>query len=215
MAELLRADVIVTLGAESTALGDAGPESRQRVDKAVALYEQGFAEHIVMSGAWPFRQRVHPEKPLATAMREYALEHYPHLDPEAVHAQTESLDTMGDALFTKIRLTEPLGWRSLIVVTTGAPDAPRSHVTRSKAIFEHVMGPEYTIQAVSAGEFPDRRTSRIHEAAVTYLWSPSWAAPSPAITKLSAEDWKALFQATIQISPRGNWRSIMGPGCCI
>ncbi|HSX16781.1 MAG TPA: YdcF family protein [Patescibacteria group bacterium] len=166
MTELLHADAIVTLAAGSTPEGGAGPESMQRVDAAVALYDQGIADTIVMSGAHAAFRRADPSHPpLASAMRAYALERYPHVPPEAVLAQTESLDTIGDAYFTKVGFAEPRGWRQLVVVTTGEPDARRSHVTRSKAVFTHVMGPSYGIEAVSAGLFPERRTSRLHEAA--------------------------------------------------
>jgi uncharacterized SAM-binding protein YcdF (DUF218 family) len=70
---------------------------------------------LVVAGNYPFRWRTPPPWPLAHLMKDYALRE--GIPDDMIVVQDKSLDTVGDALFTKIEVTELKGWRNLAVVT--------------------------------------------------------------------------------------------------
>ena len=60
----------------------------------------------------------------------YLIDH--GIRPERIFCQTTSYDTIGDAYFTRVQLTDPLGWRRLLIVTS------QFHMPRTEAIFRWI-----------------------------------------------------------------------------
>jgi uncharacterized SAM-binding protein YcdF (DUF218 family) len=150
-----RYDAAVALSGEFSAnLSDIGLATQQRMNTAIDIVETEDVP-LVVSGNYPFRWRTAPPKPLAHLMKNYAVER--GVPSSMIIVQDDSLDTIGDAVFTKIKVTEPRNWRRLAVVTSDA------HVLRSQHIFNHVMGPEYQIGVIGAGTAEEIRFQRLQE----------------------------------------------------
>jgi hypothetical protein len=113
------------------------------MDAGIALLEEGLAPYLVVSGNRSFMQEPdgHVE---AQGMRTYALNR--NVPEDKILTEEESLDTIGNAYFTKRNLAVPRDWNTLTVVTS------ESHAPRAEEIFRHVYGPRYTIVAETAPE---------------------------------------------------------------
>lgn len=120
--------------------GNLNEESRARIDTAVSAFKNKDARFIVTTG-WAYRD----DSPIvvAEAMRKHVVEQF-GIPYEAVIADMEARDTVGDAVFTKRNLAIPRGWFKLLVVTS------QYHVERTKEIFSFIYGPRYDIQVRGA-----------------------------------------------------------------
>jgi hypothetical protein len=54
------------------------------------------------------------------------------INPDRVFCENTALDTIGTAYFTRVQLTDPLGWRRLLVITSCF------HMPRTEAIFRWI-----------------------------------------------------------------------------
>jgi hypothetical protein len=56
-----------------------------------------------------------------------------------IFCETTSYDTIGNAYFSRVQLTDPLGWRRLLIITS------QFHMPRTEAIFEWIYGFDSTV----------------------------------------------------------------------
>ena len=124
-------DAIIVLGAGITRKGNLTRVAKSRVNRAIELYRSGSAPRIIVTG-----------KNEAAAIKGYAVRK--GVNAEDVFEESESLDTIGNAFFTKKNFLLPNNWRSIIVVTS------IFHVSRAKFIFCKVLGKSYKAKFVSA-----------------------------------------------------------------
>ncbi len=122
-------DAIIVLGAGVTKKGNLTRIARSRMGKAVELYQKGVAPRIVVSG-----------KREALAMRKYAVRK--EIPGRCVFAENHSLDTIGNAFFTRKLFLEPGVWNRVVVVTSVF------HVARAGFIFRKVLGKGYYVKVV-------------------------------------------------------------------
>lgn len=116
----------------------------RRMDTAVAAWRQGVAPHLVTSGGHSFKlKRVHSVTE-AEAMKRYAITM--GVPAEAVTKEEPSLETIGNALFTKTDVVVPNDWEHLTVVTSV------SHLPRVLKVFRHVYGNDFEIRGMPAPE---------------------------------------------------------------
>jgi hypothetical protein len=54
------------------------------------------------------------------------------IDPARIFCENTALDTLGTAYFGRVQLTDPMGWRHLLVITS------QFHMPRSEAIFRWI-----------------------------------------------------------------------------
>jgi uncharacterized SAM-binding protein YcdF (DUF218 family) len=97
------ADALIVLGS-SVRAGDVSPVYKARLDRAIELYNEGYAKHIIPSG--PHR--------VGTLGRDYLIKQ--GVPPEAVVAETAAEDTWENVVFSKAVMDEH-GWRTAIVVS--------------------------------------------------------------------------------------------------
>lgn len=133
-------DVAIVLGAKVRADGTASPALARRVDHAVRLMREGRVGHLLMSGG-PVSHPV----PEAWVMRDRALA--AGLEPDAVHVEDRSVDTITNARFTAPILAAA-GWRRALVVSDAY------HLPRALYIFRR-----HGIMAEGSGARPDRPTA--------------------------------------------------------
>ncbi|MBC8745369.1 MULTISPECIES: YdcF family protein [Paraburkholderia] len=146
-------DAAIVLANLMDAQGRLNDETRARLARAVALLQAGRVPLIVTSG-WAYR--ADSDIAIADAMRRHAIDAH-GLDDDTVVAETSARDTVGDAVFTKLRLARPRGWTRVIVVTSAY------HGARSLDIFSFVYGPRFDV-ALSTAASPDTAALREAEA---------------------------------------------------
>ena len=135
-------DAVVVLGGKVTPEGNVSQIVKYRVDKAVDLYKKGIAPRLVFSGKISFSKNSVLIKTEAMAMKEYAVSL--GIPDKAILLEENSQDTIGNAYFTKINILEPNNWNNITVVTSDY------HLSRSKYVFEKILGSNYQIDFVSA-----------------------------------------------------------------
>lgn len=103
------ADVLIIPGAR---LWDSQPSAllQARLDKAVELYQAGYAGGIIVSGA----RGPDEADSEAAVMRNYLLTR--SIPPEAVYLEDQSRNTIENLVYSQ-KVMEQQGWHSAIVVT--------------------------------------------------------------------------------------------------
>ena len=115
--ELEKSDVIIVLG---------GEKRGKRTEKAVQLYQGGFAERLLFSDGTHLSWRVKAIDEMIALARKLGV-------PEtAIYKEDQSRSTYENALYSK-KIMEENGWDSAIIVTTNW------HTRRSQFIFEKVF----------------------------------------------------------------------------
>ncbi|MET0531306.1 MAG: YdcF family protein [Microvirga sp.] len=130
----VRYDTVITLGFDLAPSGALTPTLERRVERAIHHLRIGNTMVLVMSGGQS------PSEPCssAEAMRKYAIER--GVPPASVIEQRDALDTVGEAIFTRLLLPPPLPGRRVLLVTSDF------HAGRSLAIFRYVFGPRFEIE---------------------------------------------------------------------
>jgi len=137
-------DALVVHGAGLTPQEELTEKAAQRMDTAISAWQDGIAPNMVVSGGYSFMLDTPPSVSEASVMSRYAVNG--GVSEENIYIEDESLDTIGNALFTKTRIVVPNGWENLMVVTS------ESHLPRTLRIFRHVMGDDFNVQGIPAPE---------------------------------------------------------------
>lgn len=140
---------LVVHGAGLTPQEELTEKAAQRMDTAVSAWMEGVAPNVVVSGGHSFMLDTPPSISEAAVMRRYAL--HEGIPDTNIYVEDKSLDTIGNALFTKTRIVVPSDWEHLMVVTSA------SHLPRTLKIFQHIMGSDFDIKGIPA---PERVTAR-------------------------------------------------------
>src|SRR3989338_3121707 len=114
-------DAIIVLGAGITRKGNLSMVAKSRMNKAVELHRSGVAARIIVTG-----------KNEAAAMKKYAVRK--GIRHENIFCEEKSVDTIGNAFFTRKLFFLPIGWKRAVVVTSPF------HMQRARLIFKKVFG---------------------------------------------------------------------------
>lgn len=150
-----RFDALITPGNQLNPDSSLSERGIARITTTIDAWRDETAPYMVLSGKHSFTATDPPPISEAAAMRNYALE--AGIDPEVIRLEEESLETIGNALFTKTEVVEPNEWERLVVITS------ESHLPRTLKIFEHVYGRDYSIEGVPAPE-QESRSQRVYES---------------------------------------------------
>jgi uncharacterized SAM-binding protein YcdF (DUF218 family) len=130
----LRYDSVIALGFDRGPGGALTPTLEKRVQRAIHHHLTGNAKIIVMSGGrGPFECCS-----AAEAMRKYAIRK--GVLPSSVIEQRDALDTVGEAVFTRLLLPPPLPGRRVLIVTSDF------HARRALMIFRFVYEVGFEIE---------------------------------------------------------------------
>jgi uncharacterized SAM-binding protein YcdF (DUF218 family) len=135
-------DCIIILANLMDKNGVLNDESKARVELANELFLKWPHSTIITSG-WAYRKD--SAICIGNAMKAYSREI--GIPEEKIIVDVHSKDTVGDAIFTKVNVVMPKGWKTIAAVTSDY------HVNRTNEIFKFVYGPEYQIQVFGAGYF--------------------------------------------------------------
>ncbi len=122
------ADIIIVLGGGISREGVLPLWVPPRLDKALELYQKGIAPRVLLSG------KGRDDFPVAeaVAMRKYLTRR--DLDPLHVLEESLSRDTLQNAYFSRVIHLDPLGIKSVMVITN------EFHIRRTELIFNFVLG---------------------------------------------------------------------------
>lgn len=134
-------DAIIITSNEMDARGTLNEESASRACVAAKVAIDLEIPYVITCG-WAYRKD--SEITLADAFKRYLVENFA-IEPNRILAVIESRDTVGEALFTRIKIVEPMGFRNLCVVTSGY------HVPRVCRVFQFVYGANFNIKIIEAG----------------------------------------------------------------
>lgn len=140
----IQSEALIVHGGGLTSDGELMTKPAERMRIAVTAWHNDIAPNLVATGGYSFMLDRPPHETEAAVMQRYALNH--GLPVEAIFTEEDSLDTVGNVLFTKQQVVMPNEWERLSVVTS------RSHLPRTLKIYRHIMGDEYDIQGIPAPE---------------------------------------------------------------
>jgi uncharacterized SAM-binding protein YcdF (DUF218 family) len=127
-------DAVIVLANEMDPTGTLNKESSLRANLAAKLMSELRIPYIVTCG-WAYRSD--SSILIADALKSYLISI--GVQSDKIITETNSRDTVGDAVFTKINVSEPRGLIKVCVVTSNY------HVPRASKIFDFVYGSDYKI----------------------------------------------------------------------
>ena len=132
--------------------GELNLETKARIDSAVKLHYKLPSDVILLCG-WAYR----PDCPIAIAdaMKSYISAQFPGL-AEKIVCQRLSRDTVGDAVFARICLSELFKGISSFTLNVITSDY---HVKRTGEIFNFVFGKGSSISVIGAPGFGDKKSA--------------------------------------------------------
>jgi len=138
-------DAVIVLANEMDAQGVLNKESSSRADLAANLTKKLKIPYVVTCG-WAYR--IDTNINIADAFKDYIATL--GVIPEQIITEVNSRDTVGDAVFTRMNIVEPLGFKKFCVVTSNY------HVARTKKVFDFVYGSNFSFDVRGAEvEFDD------------------------------------------------------------
>lgn len=110
--------------------------SRRRLDRALEICKSCGAAVIVSGGWTPYRPPPRDSKGFPLTESEVAARYLAGrgMPENKIFREWASLDTIGNAYFTRVMHTDPAGLRKLLVITSDF------HMPRSRAVFGWVFG---------------------------------------------------------------------------
>ena len=163
-------DALVVLGRGVCDDGSLPLIARTRVEKAVALFQQGVAPWMVFTGSHSLMTEVPPPISEAAAMANYAESlGVPRAD---MLLEDEARDTIGNAYFVWKRFMLPRDWWSIRVVTSDF------HIPRSAWVFQKILGEAYDVafSAASSERFASTLVFRARAERDTAAFLAEWLA---------------------------------------
>jgi uncharacterized SAM-binding protein YcdF (DUF218 family) len=146
-------DAIVVLSHQIYDDGTLTDETKERTDKGIELLKAKVADKIIFSGGF---DDINAPYTHAEAMRLYALSK--GVNPRKILLEDKSLDTVAQALFTKIKILKTKKLYRIIVITH------KYHIKRTQKIFRFLYGSSYDISFIGVGrKLYDKREKKLAE----------------------------------------------------
>jgi uncharacterized SAM-binding protein YcdF (DUF218 family) len=132
-------DAIIVLANMMDRVGILNKESSLRANLAAKLMVELNVPYIITCG-WACRRD--SSIYIADAFKSYLISI--GISSDKIITEINSRDTVGDAVFTKKNVSEPMGFNNLCIVTSNY------HIPRTSKIFNFVYGSNYTITVEGA-----------------------------------------------------------------
>jgi hypothetical protein len=132
-------DALILLANEMDLKGVLNEESTLRAKLAAKLVKELKIPLLVTCG-WAYR--ADSKVNIADALKDHLVNL--GLKPDLIVTELNSRDTVGDAVFTRVNIVEPMGFSKLCVVTSNY------HVARTKKVFDFVYGSKFSLDVRGA-----------------------------------------------------------------
>ncbi len=148
---------IVVLGGGITTNGELPNQVKKRLDKAIEVSEKENVDRFLLCGKYSFLypKKELPETTESQLMRDYLIQK--GINGKNIFLESKSMDTIGNAYFSKIEYFLPQKELEAIIITSDY------HTPRTKFIFEKVFGPDYTLIFYSSPSFDEEEVKNLLE----------------------------------------------------
>ena len=151
-------DAVIVLANEMDKDGVLNKESILRANLAAKMAKDCKIPYVITCG-WAYR--ADSAIKIADAFKSYIVTL--GVRTEQILTEENSRDTVGDAVFTRLNLVEPLGFRYICVVTSNY------HVARAIKIFNFVYGSNFSLDVIGAVvELSDSFLSKETESEIAF-----------------------------------------------
>jgi len=147
----MKNSIIIALGNFMDESGQLNKETCSRLDLAIDVFYKNKHALIITSG-WDYDAEY--KIAIADAMKSYIVNNS-HIQDELVLTETNSRDTVGDAIFTKINIIKKKSIDDLLIVTSDY------HVSRAYKIFSYIYGEQYTVKVIGVETTKKKELSEI------------------------------------------------------
>jgi len=154
----MNCDAVIVLANEMDKDGVLNKESSLRANLAAQMARDYKIPFVITCG-WAYR--ADSDVKIADAFKSYIVKL--GVRAEQILTEENSRDTVGDAVFTRLNLVEPLGLRKFYVVTSNY------HVPRTTKVFNFVYGSNFSFDVIGADvEFDDSFLSKETESEIAF-----------------------------------------------
>ncbi len=133
---------IICLGGGLKNNGEPTQKMKTRLDKTIELYKTENYDLIITSSRNGYRKRQNISTTEARKGKEYLASQ--GIPREKILIEEASMDTIGNAYFTRVTHIDPAKIKNITVVTS------QFHIKRTKLLFNIVYGDNYNIEYIGA-----------------------------------------------------------------
>ena len=156
----MKNSIIIVLGNFMDESGQLNKESCSRLDLAIDVFRKNKHSFIVTCG-WDYFTEYNIA--IADAMKSYIVNNS-HISHELVLTETNSRDTVGDAIFTKINIIKKKSINNLLIVTSDY------HVSRTDKIFSYIYGEKYIVKVIGSKTTKKRGLSELEDKSLNVFY---------------------------------------------
>ncbi len=156
----MKNSIIIVLGNLMDISGQLGKESCSRLDLAMDVFRKNKYSFIITCG-WDYRDDSNIA--IADAMKSYIVNNS-HISDELVLTETNSRDTVGDAIFTKINIIKKKSMNNLLIVTSDY------HVSRAHKIFSYIYGEQYIVKVIGSNTTKKQELSELEDKSLNVFY---------------------------------------------
>jgi len=130
-------DGVIILGGGLTSGGRLSRESVKRLLAGINLFKANHAKHLILSGNGSWQHRLPLSKTEASLMETLAIEK--GISKKVILKDTKSLDTIGNAYFTKVLIDKYKLGKTFLIVTSDY------HLKRARWLFTEIFDGKYRL----------------------------------------------------------------------
>jgi len=152
--------IIIVLGNWMDKSGQLNKESCSRLDLAIDVFRKNKYSFIITSG-WDYRDDCNIA--IADAMKSYVINNS-DISHKLILTETNSRDTVGDAVFTKINIVKKNSLNNLLIVTSDY------HVSRAHKIFSYIYGEQYIVKVIGSKTTKKNELSELEDKSLNQFY---------------------------------------------
>ena len=156
----MKNSIIIALGNFMDESGQLNKETCSRLDLAIDVFYKNKHALIITSG-WDYDAEY--KIAIADAMKSYIVNNS-HIQDELVLTETNSRDTVGDAIFTKINIVKKNSLNNLLIVTSDY------HVLRTHKIFSYIYGEQYIVKIIGSKTTKRKELSELEDKSLNQFY---------------------------------------------
>ena len=156
----MKNSIIIVLGNFMDESGQLNKETCSRLDLAIAIFRKNKHAFIITSG-WDYYAKY--TIAIADEMKSYIVNNS-NISEELILIETNSRDTVGDAIFTKINIIKKKSMNNLLIVTSDY------HVFRTHKIFSYIYGEQYIVKVIGSKTTKKKELSELEDKSLNQFY---------------------------------------------
>ncbi len=148
----MKLDAIIVLGAGMTNNQNLPREAKERLNKAIEIFDEHTVSYIILSGKYSYKFATKPKTTEAELMKLYLRSR--GIPAHKIIKEEHSKDTFGNAYFTKQYVIDAKGLENIAIVTSDY------HIPKAAFLFRKVYGHEYVLHFIGTPSFHAKEKMR-------------------------------------------------------